>query len=96
MVADPVVLSPQDTVAAGDCQDGRAAAIAGCRWWTRPAGRWAWCRVKQILHYLVQHFPGRRVHLPPAPDHRDQRTRRGLTIAERLPGSSLAQLVQCL
>ena len=71
MVADPVVLSPQDTIAhaiAKLAHGGyrRAPLVDKQR---RPLGM---VSVKHILHYLVQHFPAVVYTLPPAPDHPTQ------------------------
>lgn len=67
MTRDPVVLSKHDTV-------GKAIATMSRGGYRRlpivdegghPIGI---VRVKQILHYLVQHFPAAIYNLPPSPD----------------------------
>jgi CBS domain-containing protein len=68
MTRDPVVLSSQDSVGKAIATMSRGGyrrlPIVDER--GRPIGI---VRVKQILHYLVQHFPAAIYNLPPSPDH---------------------------
>jgi CBS domain-containing protein len=67
MTCDPVVLSSTDTVATAIATMSRGGyrrlPIVDAQ--RRPVGI---VRVKQILHYLVQHFPAAIYTLPPSPD----------------------------
>ena len=67
MTRDPVVLSNRDTVgkAIATMSRGGYRRLPIVDESGRPIGI---VRVKQILHYLVQHFPAAIYTLPPSPD----------------------------